>query len=71
MQDYIYSKRPDNIILFCIKIADAILIDKQSLPLRLKPQTDSIEQYFRQQMLPPLSLDSGLKDRLVYLLNGD
>ena len=63
---------PDNvIILSCIKIVDTILIGKHSLPLRLKPQTDSIERYFRQQMLPPLSLDSGLKDRLVYLLNGD
>jgi len=58
-------------ILFCIKIVDTILIGKQSLPLRLKPQTDSIARYFRQHMLPPLSLDSGLKDRLVYLLNGD
>ena len=47
---------PDNvIILSCIKIVDTILIGKHSLPLRLKPQTDSIERYFRQQMLPPLS----------------
>ncbi len=59
------------VILFCIKIVVTILIGKQSLPLWLKPQTDSIERYIRQQMPPPLSKDSGLKYRLVYLLNGD